>query len=71
VLAGWDELLEANIGAARGHGQLPPDVDIDQLIFAINALLHEANGHYRLFRDPAALDRARQAIGSRLQRAQA
>jgi AcrR family transcriptional regulator len=71
VMAGWDELLHANIGAAQRHGQLPPDLDVDQLVFEINALLHEANGHYLLFRDPATLDRARQAIGDRFRRAQA
>jgi AcrR family transcriptional regulator len=71
VLAGWDELLEANLRAAQRHGDLARDVDNGQLIFEINALLHEANGHYLLFRDPAALDRARKAIADRLKRARA
>jgi AcrR family transcriptional regulator len=62
VLAGWDDLLEANLRAA----QLPDGADIPQLIFEINALLHEANGHYLLFRDPATLDRARTALANRL-----
>jgi AcrR family transcriptional regulator len=64
VLTGWDELLKANLRAA----QLAPDTDIEQLIFEINAALHEANGHYLLYRDPAALDRARTAIADRLAR---
>ena len=50
--------------------QLARDVDIGQLIFEINALLHEANGHYLLFRDTAALERAQTAIADRLARAQ-
>ena len=57
VLAGWNELLEANLRAAQRQGDLAQDADIGQLTFEINALLHEANGHYLLFRDPAALDR--------------
>jgi AcrR family transcriptional regulator len=65
VLTGWDELLEANLRAA----ELAQGADIDQLIFEINAALHEANGHYLLYRDPAALDRARTAIADRLARA--
>jgi AcrR family transcriptional regulator len=71
VLAGWDELLEANARAGQRAGDLGRDVDIGQLIFEVNALLHEANGHYLLFRDPATLDRARKAIGDRLERAKA
>ena len=39
-------------------------------LFEINALLHEANGHYLLFDDSAALDRAQTAITDRLARAQ-
>jgi AcrR family transcriptional regulator len=70
VLAGWDELLEANLRAAQRHGDLARDADIGQLVFEINALLHEANGHYLLFRDTAALARAQTAIADRLARAQ-
>jgi AcrR family transcriptional regulator len=70
VLAGWDELLEANLRAAQRHGYLALDADIGQLIFEINALLHEANGRYLLFRDSAALERAQTAIADRLARAQ-
>jgi AcrR family transcriptional regulator len=50
VLAGWDELLEANLRAA---------------------LLHEANGHYLLFHDTAALERAQTEIADRLEHAKA
>lgn len=69
VLAGWDELLEANLRAAQRHGDLAHNADIGQLTFEINALLHEANGHYLLFRDTAALTRAQTAIADRLARA--
>jgi AcrR family transcriptional regulator len=70
VLAGWDELLEDSFLAARRHGDVAHDIDIGQLIFEINAMLHEANGQYLLFRDTTALDRARTAIADRLARAQ-
>jgi AcrR family transcriptional regulator len=69
VLAGWDELLEANVRAAQRQGELAHDADIGQLTFEIDALLHEANGHYLLFRDTAALERAHTAIADRLARA--
>jgi AcrR family transcriptional regulator len=71
VLAGWDELLQANLRAAQRDGDLAQDADIGQLIFEINALLHEANGHYLLFHETAALERAQTAIADRLARAQA
>ena len=71
VLTDWRELLEANVRAAQQGGDITPDIDPGQLTFEINALLHEANGAYLLFRDAAALDRAQQAIGDRLARARA
>ena len=70
VLAGWNQLLEANLREAQQQGDLASDADTGQLTFEINALLHEANGHYLLFRDPVALERARRAIGDRLASAQ-
>lgn len=69
VLAGWTQLLEANVHEGRRRGDLAQGVDAAQLTFELNALLHEANGHYLLFGDSAALDRARAGIGDRLARA--
>jgi AcrR family transcriptional regulator len=66
VLDGWTQLLEANLRVAQQHGELARAADLPQLAFEINALLHEANGHFLLFQDPAALDRARKAISHRL-----
>ena len=66
VLAGWTELLEVNLRQAQQQGELTRDADPGQLTFEINALLHEANGHYLLFRDAEALTRARRAIRERL-----
>ena len=70
VLAGWDELLKANVRAAQRSGELSQHTDIAQLVFEINALLHEANTHYLLFHGTAALERAQTAIADRLGRAQ-
>ena len=66
VLAGWSELVDANLRAALQRGELAPETDTGQLTFELNALLHEANGQFLLFRDAAALDRARRAIDDRL-----
>jgi AcrR family transcriptional regulator len=66
ILNGWTELLEANLREAQQQGDLRRDTDLHQLTFEINALLHEANSHYLLFRDTAALHRARTAIRDRL-----
>jgi AcrR family transcriptional regulator len=68
ILAGWDQLLEASVIAAQQQGELARDLDPGQLVFEINAMLHEANGHYLLFRDAVALDRARKAIDDKLAR---
>jgi AcrR family transcriptional regulator len=70
VLAGWTHLLEANLREAQQQGDLASEADTGQLTFEINALLHEANGHYVLFRDATALERARGAIDDRLASAQ-
>jgi AcrR family transcriptional regulator len=69
IIAGWTDLLEANAREAQQQGDLAADTDIGQLTFELNALLHEANGHYLLFSDPSALDRARKAVEDRLARA--
>jgi AcrR family transcriptional regulator len=70
VLAGWTQLLEANLREAQQQGDLASEADTGQLTFEINALLHEANSHYLLFRDATALERARRAIDDRLTSAQ-
>ncbi len=70
VLDGWTQLLETNLSEAQQQGDLQQDTDLRQIAFEINALLHEANGHYLLFRDDAALERARNAIQHRLARPQ-
>jgi AcrR family transcriptional regulator len=66
VLAGWSDVMEANVRTAQAQGTLPAEADAARLVFELNALLHEANGHFLLFRDPVALEHARAAIADRL-----
>jgi AcrR family transcriptional regulator len=66
ILDGWTELLEANLREAQQQGDLERDADRQQISFEINALLHEANGHFLLHHDTVALDRARSAIHDRV-----
>jgi AcrR family transcriptional regulator len=66
ILEGWAQLLEANVREAQRRGELEADLDAGQLTFELNAMLHEANGSYLLFRDDVALDHARTAIAARL-----
>ena len=66
VLDGWTQLLEANLRVGPAERRAGAWRRLPQIAFEINALLHEANGHFLLFQDPAALDRARNAISHRL-----
>ena len=69
VHTGWIQMLHLNLHEAQQRGELAQGVDTGQLTFEINALLHEANGHFLLFRDTTALERGRKAIDDRLARA--
>jgi AcrR family transcriptional regulator len=71
IFEGWNQLLEASVREAQRVGDLERDLDPGQLVFEINALLHEANADYLLFRDTAAIERAQRAIDDRLARARA
>ena len=68
MLTGWTELLRSNARHAQEQGDLPADIDPDQLVFEINALLHEANGSFLLFRDRGVLDQARTGLDNCLGR---
>jgi AcrR family transcriptional regulator len=66
IIDGWNQLLETNVREAKQQGDLQRHADPHQISFEIEALLLHANGHYLLFRDIAALARARTAIRDRL-----
>ena len=62
----WMAAIEKSIALARDEGHIDPDVDVKQLAFEINSLFFGANFSYQLRGDKKALDRAMQAIETRL-----
>ena len=63
MMGEWLLALEATIQDAQAAGELAEDVDPEQLAFEINALGLGANWAHQLYRDDAAFERARAAIG--------
>jgi AcrR family transcriptional regulator len=63
MMGEWLLALEATIQDAQAAGELAEDVDPEQLAFEINALGQGANWAHQLYRDDAAFERARAAIG--------
>jgi AcrR family transcriptional regulator len=64
----WLALLEAAIREAQDEGTIDPAEDAAQLAFEIEAVLMFANLQFVVRRMPEPLERARQAIESRLAR---
>jgi AcrR family transcriptional regulator len=62
----WSELLRQTARDAGAKGELPADVDPDQLAFELGAVLTGANIVAVLHSDDSAIDRAREAIARRL-----
>jgi AcrR family transcriptional regulator len=62
MMGEWLLALEATIQDAQAAGELPEDLDSEQLAFEINALGQGANWAFQLYRDDAAFERARAAI---------
>ena len=58
-IEGWvGELLDAATAAQRA-GELPADLDPEQLIYEVDALLLMAHATYTMYGEPALLERAR------------
>jgi AcrR family transcriptional regulator len=66
MMGEWLLALEASIEDAQDAGELPKDLDSEQLAFEINSLGLGANWAFQLYRDEGAFDRARRAIRERL-----
>ena len=66
VYDGWTALIEGSVRRAQELGQLDASLDVDQIVFEINAMLAEANGLFLLRGDPRAFEMARRAIEARL-----
>ena len=66
MMGEWLLVLEAAIQDAQGAGELPRQIDSEQLAFEINSIGMGANWSFQLYRDEAAFARARSAIRERL-----
>lgn len=63
----WIGALERAIRMAQDEGHINPDVNPSQLAFELNALFFGANFSFYLRDDQQAIDRAQEAIQSRLE----
>jgi AcrR family transcriptional regulator len=66
MMAEWLLALETAIQDAQDAGELPTDLDSEQLAFEINSIGMGANWAFQLYRDDAAFERAREAIRERV-----
>ena len=62
----WRGRFVEQLTVARGGGALPPDEDIEQLFFEIDAFLLYAHAAYAFRADRAVLERAAVAVRHRL-----
>jgi AcrR family transcriptional regulator len=62
----WRAWIERHLGIARDAGDLPPDEDLDALLYDFEAQLYYAHGAFSFRDDPAVLELARRAIRQRL-----
>jgi AcrR family transcriptional regulator len=62
----WHEYLERQVRSAQELGEIRGDEDPAQLAFELDAMLKMATASFVLHDDPAALDRARRGIETRL-----
>jgi AcrR family transcriptional regulator len=63
---GWKALILGHLAAAREQGDLPPDADLEQLTFDVNAYLAFAHSLFTFTGDERVLDRAAGAVRTRL-----
>jgi AcrR family transcriptional regulator len=64
----WRQRFVEQLEAARDAGELPGDVDLEQLFFEIDAYLLYAHAAFGFRGDPAVLERASAAVRERLAR---
>lgn len=68
-IAAWKSLLDQCVREAIDLGELRPDVDGEQVVFEVGAVLQASNSEYVLTRNPAAFARAHRSIEGLLNRA--
>jgi AcrR family transcriptional regulator len=64
----WMMMLERAAEGARAKGELRAESDSRQLAFELEGALLSANWYFHLFRDATNIERARQAVRTRLSR---
>ncbi len=69
ALSGWMRVIEKHVREAQAAGELDPAEDPELLAFELDAYMKMGNSVFMLHGDPAGLERARQAIAARLERA--
>lgn len=62
ALASWSTYVSTEVRTAVTTGQLPPDTDVEQVVFELNGIALAADQAIQLHHDPMAPDRARRAI---------
>jgi AcrR family transcriptional regulator len=62
VMRQWLGVLEREAATAIDDGELPDELDPQDVAFTINALAVGANCDFQLHRDPRSLERARRAM---------
>jgi AcrR family transcriptional regulator len=62
----WHDYIERQVRGAQEMGELDADEDPAQLAFEIDAMLKMATASFVLHDDPAALERARRGVRTRL-----
>jgi len=67
VMDAWIDSIEKAVALAQEEGHLSPDIEPAQLAFEINALFFGANFSYQLRGDRKALERAMEAIETRVE----
>jgi AcrR family transcriptional regulator len=67
MMNSWIESIEKSVKMAQDEGHLDPDIEPAQLAFEINAIFFGANFSYQLRGDKKALERALEAIETRLE----
>ena len=65
----WLAALAAEARKAMARGQLARATDVEQLVFELHAVVHEANWALELLGDESALARSRTAVRTRLRAA--
>lgn len=62
VQRGLIDFFADNVRVAQDHGELPADLEPEEVAFEVDAILVGADVNYVLFEDPVRLERAKQAV---------